>query len=139
MKENPYAAPKSDAGPGKPNWLKCRPIPVFLIAALCSLQMIGTSLVIYMGRDELMQLVHTGSLTPLAFAGKLIAPLMILTAGILLLLMRKAATYTFAAYLAWVCSKFFIGTSASPGALDLVMVSCMLAYCLHLHRTGRLS
>jgi hypothetical protein len=118
------------------SWFECRPIPVFIITALCVLQFLGIMLYISEHWSELVDLVRRGAESPLAFVWKLVYPFLLLTAGLTLLTLRKVAILFFGAYLAWGIGKIIVHTIDFPGYLSLALVFGVLVYCLRLVKQG---
>jgi hypothetical protein len=107
MQDNKYEPPQADLDANtatkvlEPGWFNKRPIPVFIIAGLCILQFVGICFFMAEHWREITELVRAGVESPIAFLAKLLYPFVLLMAGVLLLLMRKAATYAFGIYLCW--------------------------------------
>jgi hypothetical protein len=130
---------QSAAQPPKTSgWFNARPIPVFIIAGWCILQFFGICLFMFEHWREVTELVRTGAESPLAFVGKFLYPALMFLAGLLLLFMRKAATFAFGLYLAWGATKVISQNIDFPGYLSLALVLGIVVYCLRLQQAGQL-
>ena len=148
--ENKYEAPGAQLNPSKAElqaatalsartgWFSARPIPVFIIASWCVLQFAGIVLFMSAHWHTVIQLVQTGTESSSSILGKLLYPLLLFAAGILLLFMRKAATIAFGVYFAWGCAKIVSENIAFSGYLSLALVLGIIVYCLRLQQSGRL-
>ena len=98
---HPAAAPAAST----PSWFNARPIPVFIIASWCILQFLG--IVIFMASywEDATEPVRTGAESSIGFVVKLLYPMILFWAGVLLPFMRKLATLAFGIYLAWGCFR----------------------------------
>lgn len=134
------------ASPGLPgpvapvptNWFMARPVPVYLIAALCMFQMGVIAYLTIAGWDDIQFAFVTGARSPLQFLIGYLFPLLHLAAAILLLLMRKSAAYAFSAYFLWSVARLGGPVRFPTAILDLLLTSCIVAYCWWLYRQGRL-
>jgi hypothetical protein len=149
MQDNRYNAPQADLGRGaatsqaqsvssNASWFSSRPVPVFIIAAWCILQLIGISIFMVENWREVSEPVRIGMESPLAFACKFLYPLVLFIAGILLLFMRKAATYAFGLYVAMGIAQVFSKNVDFQGYLSLALVFGIFVYSLRLHKAGHL-
>ncbi|WP_457425691.1 hypothetical protein [Roseateles sp. P5_E7] len=119
-------------------WFNRRPIPVFIIAALCILQFLGIALYLADHWYGLLELVRTGAESPFGFVFKLVYPFFLLGAGLALLFMRKLAIVLFSIYCAWGVGKIVVQTIDFPGYVSLAMVFGVLVYCFRLQQRGLL-
>lgn len=124
------------AGPDPRSWFEKRPIPVFVIAALCLLQFLGVVLFIWDHWADLVEMMRRGIESPVTFLFRLVYPFLLLAAGLTLLALRKAALVFFGAYLVWGVEKIIVQTLNFPGYLSLAMVFGVLVYCLRLAKEG---
>ena len=138
LDSNTAALQAAVALPAKPGWFNARPIPVFIIAGWCILQFVGICLFMFEHWREVTELVRTGVESPLAFLSKFLYPALMLLAGLLLLFMRKAATFAFGLYLVWGTTKVVSQNLEFPGYLSLALILGILVYCLRLQQAGRL-
>jgi hypothetical protein len=149
MQDSRYSPPQADLGQGaatseapltssKGSWFSSRPIPVFIIAAWCILQLVGITIFMVENWREVSEPVRVGMESPLAFAGKFFYPFVMFIAGILLLFMRKAATYAFGLYVAMGIAQVFSKNIDFQGYLSLALVFGIFVYSLRLHKAGHL-
>jgi predicted membrane protein len=143
--ENHYAPPranldqaKNDQPTGLRGWFSSRPIPVYLIFCLSVLQIAGIAIFTYEGRHIVSNMIETGAMSPVEFFGGLVFPMLYMVAGILLLLLRKIAAYAFSVYFVWGLGKYFGLSQSAPTIFDLILTTCIVAYCWQLYRKGRL-
>ena len=130
---NPFAPPKAPVleRQGARGWFRRRPIPVFIIAAVCGLPLIGI-LTDYSDQWEgYFRLIELGAMSPLTLVWRLLDPTVLCLAGIaLLLLWARIATLLFAAYLA--LRMPFLLSGAAANFFGPVLVLVFLAYSMWL-------
>lgn len=115
-----------------------RPVLVWIIAALTTLQFVAIASATLENWDLLMQEVSQGTRSPVWLLGNLLYPTVLFLGGILLWQMRKPAIYVFGLYLVWSLLKAL--NTHLPGMtwLSLLLAFCMLVYSLRLKRAGLL-
>lgn len=126
-------ATATDSG-AENGWFNKRPIPVFIISALCTLQFVGITLALFQHWQEFFELVRSGLESPLMFIIKLLYPFFLLSAGLSLFFMRKVAIAFFGIYLVWGIGKIVVNPLNFPGYLSLALVFGVFIYCLRLRQ-----
>jgi len=120
-------------------WFRAKPIPVFVIAAWSSIYVLGVSIFLFKKWPAMLQLVNEGSLSGFVLAYAIFYPLLFLSAGMALLLMRKVALYLFAAWFLIGIVHLFRSSVAQTNPVDLALAFGIIIYCLRLRSEGRLS
>lgn len=133
MTENRYAAPLTDFSSGDQHK---RPIPVYLIAALCMLQVAALIYIVSKGWPQIRSAISTGAISPVAFLAGFLFPLLHFASGMLLFFMRKAGAYAFGAYLVWSIVRLFTNDRIPTTFADLALTIAITAYSVWLYRRG---
>lgn len=124
------SVPAAVASPGLSKADRFQLIASLLIAAFCTLQFWGVLLV------EMRMVSDFGLPLSSLFVGMLRSGALFL-AGLFLVFQRKLATYLFAAYVLY--GLLTLPEEGRSGVvLSLLLIAAFLAYCLHLHKAGKL-
>ncbi len=141
-----YAPPsanlaESDNGePDRPkSFLRSRPIFVYVIFLISFLQIAFIAHATYSGWEIFMAMLAQGEISPVEFFGGYIFPGLYAVAGLLLLFMRKTAAFAFTVYFLWSLLKYMGLSRGTPTIYDMIMTTCIVAYCWWLYRAGRLT
>lgn len=135
MADNLYAPPRSDLSAGDQ---RKRPVPVYLIAALCTFQLGALIYLVSSGWQQLDLAISTGTLSPVGFLAGFLFPLFHFTSAMLLFFMRKAGAYAFGAYLAWSVVRLFTNNHGPTTLADFALTVVITAYSVWLYRRGSL-
>ncbi|WP_426165542.1 hypothetical protein [Pseudoduganella sp. R-34] len=135
MTDNLYASPRSDLSAGDQHK---RPIPVYLIAALCTFQVAALIYLVSSGWRQIDLAISAGALSPVAFLAKFLFPLFHFISGMLLFFMRKAGAYAFGAYLAWSAIRLFTDAHTLTTLADFTLTVVITVYSAWLYRRGSL-
>ena len=119
--------PTLDARPAKP-------IPVYVISALCILQYVGIAMAVYYNRSMVRDTLSIGGWTAMKFAGSFIYPTALFIAGVLLLRMKRWAMHFFALYLVIGVFKVVMQPLGFAPYLTLAMVVGIIVYCTRLEQ-----
>lgn len=130
-----HQPPESHTTMSELSWLQRRPISVLIISTLCSLSFVGTAVFILNNGTDFEALPPTA---PLALPTKLLYPLLYISGGLLLLLMRKEAIVLFVLYFVWGLGKTIYENVTFLNYLDLVLVFGFIIYCLRLRQRNLL-
>jgi hypothetical protein len=130
---NPFAPPKAPVVEprGAWGWFRRRPIPVFIIAAICSLPLIAVLSAFSDQWGGYFRLMALGAMSPLMLVWRLLDPVLLCVAGVaLLMLWARVAAVLFAAFLALQLRWFLFGAPASYVGPSLALA--FLAYSIWL-------
>lgn len=135
MTDNRYAPPLTDFSSGSQ---RKRPIPVYLIAAACTIQVAVLIYLVSSGWPRISLGISIGTVSPVAFVAGFIYPLFHFVSGMLLFFMRKAGAYGFGVYFAWSIVRLFTNDRIPTTLFDLALTAAITAYSIWLYRRGLL-
>jgi hypothetical protein len=135
MSENKYAPPLADFSSGGQHK---RPIPVYLIAALCTFQVAALLYIVSSGWPQIWSAISIGAVSPITFAAGFLFPSLHFVSGMLLFFMRKAGAYGFGFYFVWSVVRLFINDRLPTTLFDFSLTTAIAAYSIWLYRRGLL-
>jgi hypothetical protein len=136
--ESSVSTQDQSVSPVRRNWFLSRPIPVWIIAAFCTLQFLGISMFMASNWPDFRQHMAEGLISPLGLLGKLLYPFLFLIAGISLLLLRKVAIALFVLYFFWGVAELIAAHGDRLGYMSLALTFGIIVYALRLRNKGLL-
>lgn len=117
------------------DWILRRPIPVWILFAWATLQLLGV--LAAMKNAHYLDAITEGFVSPVHALAGFAYPFLFFLGGVLLLFLRRAAVLMYGAYLVWGIARILAG-GQWPEYLSLAIVAGICVYCWQLIVRGTL-